>query len=205
MGKASGTPEVPYQVVFSTPSGVEVRSYGARVVAETLMRTKDPLTEGSGFRALAGYIFGGNDEKQQYAMTAPVETHATMCGDGANGGPVSQSLLSNEAVMRFTLPHNVSIDSIAKPNDKQVTVTKVNPQLFAVLRFSGGIQEGIFNAKAEELRDEIVQHMKYKIVNEIPISWRYNPPWTLSCFRRNEVAYEVVQAEDNAVAPGTRM
>ncbi|MGB1175340.1 MAG: SOUL family heme-binding protein, partial [Luminiphilus sp.] len=48
---------------------VEIRDYDPRILATTRM------TDGqnSGFRVLAGYIFGGNEKEQEIAMTAPVQ------------------------------------------------------------------------------------------------------------------------------------
>ena len=48
---------------------IEIRAYAPRVMAVTGMADDSD----SGFRVLAGYIFGGNAEEQKIAMTAPVQ------------------------------------------------------------------------------------------------------------------------------------
>lgn len=54
---------------------IEIRSYAPRIMAVTTMQGD----EDNGFGVLAGYIFGGNDEEQKIAMTAPVQQ--TMGGE----------------------------------------------------------------------------------------------------------------------------
>ena len=54
---------------------IEIRAYAPRIMAVTGMNEDSD----SGFRVLAGYIFGGNAEEQKIAMTAPVQQ--TMAGE----------------------------------------------------------------------------------------------------------------------------
>ena len=50
----------------------EVRTYGPRVVAETVVQGGWDASGNEGFRCLAGYIFGKNAKRAKIAMTAPV-------------------------------------------------------------------------------------------------------------------------------------
>lgn len=63
------TPE--YTVLYKT-SDFEVRNYPSFLVAETPMPPGSGAASGSGFQELAGYIFGGNEAKQNMEMTTPV-------------------------------------------------------------------------------------------------------------------------------------
>ena len=67
---ATAIEEPAYELVASwDDSGVEIRYYEPKVLATTKMAAG----ESSGFRVLAGYIFGGNAAEQEIAMTAPVQ------------------------------------------------------------------------------------------------------------------------------------
>ena len=69
---------------------VEIRDYDARILATTQMNEG----QNSGFRVLAGYIFGGNEREQEIAMTAPVQR--TMPG-------------KKDAEMAFVVPREYSM------------------------------------------------------------------------------------------------
>lgn len=70
--------EQPEYEVLRQASGLEVRRYPPRVVATTTVAGG----ENDGFRILAGYIFGGNGQNQEIAMTSPVVSDLTR-RDGA--------------------------------------------------------------------------------------------------------------------------
>jgi hypothetical protein len=190
-GIRSGTEQVPYKVIESR-GNFEIRSYGKRVVIETLLNNSDNLTESQGFRTLASYIFGKNDDHKRFDMTAPVEVRPNdHCATAENGAELKNQLLSGGMVMRFTLPHKVlSEQELPKPLDQRVNVTEVVPQLYAVVRFSGTWSEEVFQERAKELLDELSEMKNYQQAGAV-VSWRFDPPWTLSCFRRNEVAVPV--------------
>jgi len=66
------TESVPYTVQM-TLGEIEVRRYPPQIWAETVVEHsswKDGLNEG--FRRLAGYLFGANNESARLTMTAPV-------------------------------------------------------------------------------------------------------------------------------------
>jgi len=67
--------EPKYTVLQEFENGIEIRAYEPHLVAVTKMDG----SQNSGFRVLAGYIFGGNEKEQEIAMTAPVST--TMMAD----------------------------------------------------------------------------------------------------------------------------
>jgi len=61
---------------------------------------------GSGFRKLAGYIFGGNETATQIAMTAPVHMD------------INDTLLT----MSFVMPISFNKVNLQKPNDSGVSI-----------------------------------------------------------------------------------
>ena len=66
------TEEQPYKVVLKKDK-FEIRYYPAAIFAQVKSPAKGYRNEsGNQFRKLAGFIFGGNSESKQIAMTAPV-------------------------------------------------------------------------------------------------------------------------------------
>jgi SOUL heme-binding protein len=72
------TVEEPSYTVVDRLGGsipVEVRRYPPRLAAETVVDARGGTwkAESDAFGILAGFIFGGNRQRQEVAMTAPVE------------------------------------------------------------------------------------------------------------------------------------
>jgi hypothetical protein len=79
--------------------------------------------------------------------------------------------------------------NIPKPNNRAVTLHELPSKYFVVLRYSG------FNsmARVQEKTNEALAWTKQqslKVVGTPQLS-RYDPPWTLPMFRRNEIMVEV--------------
>ena len=70
-GPAAAAEEPPYSVVLQEGS-FEIRDYPALALAEVAAPGDRNSAAYSGFRTLAGYIFGGNARRQSIEMTAPV-------------------------------------------------------------------------------------------------------------------------------------
>jgi hypothetical protein len=57
----------------------ETRQYSPQIVAETVVDGDFDSASSTGFKRLAGYIFGGNTSRQKIAMTAPVGPRLVQC------------------------------------------------------------------------------------------------------------------------------
>ena len=88
-GIRTGTEE-PHFVVVDHLGPVEIRRYDARVAAETTVDASEMAARSTGFRRLAGYIFGANAAKASIAMTAPVAQSAASGQRIAMTAPVDQ-------------------------------------------------------------------------------------------------------------------
>ena len=64
--------ETPAYKVLQRAGNKEIRYYAPYIVAKTTVKGDMQQTQGTAFRRLAGYIFGGNEKKLKMAMTAPV-------------------------------------------------------------------------------------------------------------------------------------
>ncbi|MGU3499564.1 SOUL family heme-binding protein [Mycobacterium sp. C31M] len=161
----------------------EIRRYGPRIAAQTSVAGHDQDARSTGFRRLAGYIFGGNHRAtptlteqrgEQIAMTAPV----------------AQSFQDGSSVIRFYLPSRWSMDTLPEPDDSSITVVEVPGERYAVLSFSGDRSSAAVTAKSAELLAELEGTDGQP--DGDPVAWFYDPPWTLPFRRRNEVAVRLI-------------
>ena len=147
---------------------IEIRAYAPRIMAVTGMNEDSD----SGFRVLAGYIFGGNAEEQKIAMTAPV-----------------QQTMAGEKEMAFMMPAEYALKDLPQPEDQRVSFREAPAYTAAVIQFSGW-------ASAEKADENWQQLRRFLITRGIDITGeptlnQYNPPWTLPFMRRNEVIVPV--------------
>ena len=171
----SAIEEPTYSLVTSWESpDIEIRDYDSRILATTRM------TEGqnSGFRVLAGYIFGGNENEQEIAMTAPVQR--TMPGE-------------KEAEMAFVVPRAYSMEELPTPDDSRVEFREEPAYRAAVIRFSGWVND----KKAERYWQTLITFLEEQGIQPVgdPTLNQYNPPWTPPFMRRNEIIVAVVASE----------
>jgi hypothetical protein len=87
------------------------------------------------------------------------------------------------------MPSQYTLANIPKPNNSAVTLHELARKYFVVHRYSG------FNtvARVQEKTNEALAWAKQqslKVVGTPQLS-RYDPPWTLPMFRRNEIMLEV--------------
>jgi hypothetical protein len=156
---------------------IEIRSYAPRIMALTTMQGD----EDNGFGVLAGYIFGGNDEEQKIAMTAPV-----------------QQTMEGEREMAFMMPAEYALEDLPTPEDQRVLFREAPAYMAAVIQFSGW-------ASPEKADDNWQQLRRFLIAEGIDITGdptlnQYNPPWTLPFMRRNEIIVPVAMPAERTGA-----
>lgn len=168
----AGAIEEPAYELVDKLDTIEIRQYEASIQAVT--RLSSSRATSSGFRRLAGYIFGGNQDNSSIAMTAPVQ----------------ETLEVREPIMAFTLPAEYQLEELPVPNDKSVDIVEIPVRTMAVISFSGwatGPRVDKYLAQLEQqLHDSAIEATGYPMLNQ------YNPPWTLPFLRRNEVMIEVI-------------
>ena len=147
---------------------IEIRAYAPRVMAVTGM---DENAD-SGFRVLAGYIFGGNAEEEKIAMTAPV-----------------QQSMAGEKEMAFMMPAEYALEDLPEPEDQRVSFREAPAYTAAVIQFSGWASAEKADENWQQLRRFLIKG-GIEIVGE-PTLNQYNPPWTLPFLRRNEIIVPV--------------
>ena len=185
------TEEPPF-TVQRTIDGVEIRRYGPRLAAETVIDADEEPARNEGFRRLARYIFGGNTAKTKIAMTAPV---AQQQGEKiAMTAPVAaQRGQGDQWVIRFFMPAGHTLDSLPTPNDERVRLVEVPAETVAALRFSGLATPSVVAARSKELLATL--RTQGLTTTSDPVTWFYDPPWTIPFRRRNEVAASLGDAD----------
>jgi DNA gyrase inhibitor GyrI len=121
------------------------------------------------FGRLFRFISGRNEKKQKIAMTTPVY----MSGS------------DEKRTMAFVMPSEMSKDEVPLPSDSTVTLREMQSGRFAVLRFSGERS----STKEAEMLNRLKTWMDAKglVAVASPIYGYFDPPWTPSFLRRNEV------------------
>ena len=190
VGVRSGTEEPAYQSV-ATVGGIDIRLYGERIAAQTVVTGNSDAARNQGFRRLAGYIFGGNAQRASIAMTAPVSQAGTGGSQTiAMTAPVAQEPSGIDRwTVQFFMPAAYAMDELPVPNDPTVELVVVPAETYAVVRFSGvGSVRAVETHKAQLLAG--LAGSGWTVRGE-PVVWFYDPPWTLPPMRRNEVAVRV--------------
>ena len=194
VGVRSGTEEPAYQVL--APVGdLEIRLYGERIAAQTVVTGDSDQARNLGFRRLAGYIFGGNARRASIAMTAPVaqsggEGEAARSQTIAMTAPVAQTPSGSDGwTVQFFMPSAYTMDQLPVPNDPTVQLVVVPAETYAVVRFNGvGSVQAVETHTAELMAG--LAGSGWTARGE-PVVWFYDPPWTLPPMRRNEVAVRI--------------
>jgi len=182
-----GSTETPSYDVVDHVGQVVIRYYPTRLAAETFVDTDDvEQARQTGFKRLAGYIFGANTSQTKVAMTAPVAQSSQKIRVTA---PVSQSYVEKGWRIRFFLPCHFDLANAPTPNDNRVVLQSLPPQTYAVLRFSNSRSESALRQHIGAL-EHALSDSRWQPSGPA-VAWFYDPPWTLPFLRRNEVAIPV--------------
>lgn len=208
--------EEPAYRVVETSGRIELREYAPFVVAETVVDGELSTASNRGFRAIAGYIFGGNrsvrGDAEKIAMTAPVVVEPLPdAGAPAPARAPSERIAMTAPVtvepqgvsgvdalatgarwrVHFVMPATYTLASLPRPDDPAVVLREVPAERRAVLKFSGFAGEAALRETTAELLAWV--DGKGLVVLGAPQLARYDPPWTLPFLRRNEVTVKVAQ------------
>jgi len=193
--------EEPRYEVVAVDGQFEVRHYAPILIAETIVEGDMDAASNKGFRLIADFIFGNNqpsdtDKKSKIAMTAPV-TVEPQSSKIAMTAPVTVEPQTVETNMKtantwrinFVMPSQYTLANIPKPKNSAVSLREIPSKYFIVHKYSG------FNmmSKVQIKTDEAIAwatKRSYKIVGSPQLS-RYDPPWTLPMFKRNEIMIEI--------------
>lgn len=156
-----------------TEAQFEIRFYPSATFAKIYSQgTNYKSVASSGFRKLAGYIFGGNEQKQSIAMTAPVRMEMTDKG----------------STMSFVMPEKYQESDLPKPNDSGVHIVKSSPQYVAAISFGGYADDEKIKVKRDVLL-RLLNEKGIKVAGEYTFLG-YNAPFQFWS-RKNEVVIPI--------------
>ena len=200
IGHAMAIEEPKYDVI-QTDGSFEIRKYAPILIAETFVDGDMDEASSKGFRLIADFIFGNNqvtdsNASSKIAMTAPV-TAEPVSKKIAMTAPVTvepQSFESNMQAAKkwrihFVMPSQFTLANIPKPKNDAVTLRDIPSKFFVVHSYSGFNSLARVQAKTDEAL-EWANRKALKVLGQPQLS-RYDPPWTLPMFRRNEIMLEV--------------
>jgi len=183
MGSVFGTinEERPRYTVRSSVEGeYEIREYKPNIAIETpYIGVVSKESESTQFMKLAGYIgvrsTPQNNRNEPISMTAPV---VSIKGD------------TRGDKMQFILPSKLT-DPPMPIEGTDVSIVRRSEKIMAVATISGSWDEERFETERDLLLERLSRD---GIEIKKPMYWevyRYNPPWTIPCFKTSEVAIEL--------------
>lgn len=192
----------PKYTVLEKKDGYEIREYAPYIEARVTVSGTYREAMSSGFRILAGYIFGDNTTNQSISMTTPVTERQSesiamtapvtvrQSESIAMTAPVSETVTeNNDRVVAFVMPEEYTLNTLPTPNDKRIEIVEVQAHKSAVVRYSG------YNnpEKVVKMKARLLEYLKRDgvIVVGTPRGAGYNPPSTPPFMRRNEVLVDV--------------
>jgi hypothetical protein len=183
--------EEPKFTVIEQEASFELRQYESQLIAEALAEGSRDEASNKGFRLIADFIFGNNEgaqkESQKIAMTAPVTVEPRKI---AMTVPVTVDQSDDKSWrIQFVMPKEYTIETLPKPKNSLVKIREIPSKRYAVIVFSGLNNPEKIENNTKQLRE----WMEAKHLQAIgsPQLARYNPPWTLPPWRRNEILIEV--------------
>ena len=154
-----------YDVVFSED---EIRFYHSSLKAKVVSQRNS----NGNFYKLFQFISGNNSKGEKIAMTTPVY----MKND------------NNSNTMEFVMPATYDIETISKPNDKNVIIYESDAKYYACVRYGGYSNTGKFNMHSKKLIKKLSE-LNIKTVGDL-FYVSYNSPYKVFN-RRNEVMIEI--------------
>ena len=171
------------------------------LVAETWVDGDMDEASNKGFRLIANFIFGNNqrpdsDQAAKIAMTAPVtvEPQSTAMASAAPMTVEPQSAEAGLAAVQrwrihFVMPRAYTLASIPKPRNEAIQLREIPAKVFAVHRYSWLNTQGRVQEKIQETL-QWTQRSSLQVIGSPQLA-RYDPPWTLPMFKRNEIMVEI--------------
>lgn len=147
---------------------IEIRTYEQSIIARTSTDGNYKEASGTGFRKLAGYIFGSNKEDKKIAMTSPVW----------------MSTNSENSEMHFIMPSEYDIAELPEPVDNAVKLDSFTGGRFAAIGFGGYANDEKLEAYQKKLVEWLVAN-NYDPTGE-SFYVGYNSPFKIYT-RRNEI------------------
>lgn len=159
--------------VIKNEKEFEIRFYPPAIFATTRLSAKSYQELGSsGFRKIAGYIFGNNESSTKIAMTAPV--HMDISEKGSS--------------MSFVMPSEYTLEKLPRPVDARVELHESPAVYMAAIEFGGYASE----QKIKLYTTQLLQALTSKGIKTTgnPTYLGYNAPYEF-IGRKNEIVVAI--------------
>ena len=187
------TETIQYTIIKKAKK-VELRRYPAHIKAEVKVAGSTyQKAIYQGFGILARYIFGENLDTEKIDMTSPVQVSnpkkiemtkpVTVRGDGTFS-------------VAFIMPAKNTLETLPKPKDHRISITKFDSEVLAALRFSGIFSESKVRKAKRRLQGWLAKE-GLESVGDFIVA-RYNPPWVPWFLARNEVMIKIKDAPEQS-------
>lgn len=169
---APKTEKQKYRLVLKDKN-LEIRYYPSATFATVYSAaTNYKGLSNNGFRKLASFIFGKNEQNESISMTAPVR----------------MSMSEKGSSMSFVMPEKYGTKSLPTPKDKNIQIQKSKAEYVAVISFGGYASDEKITANRLKLEKILEQR---NIKTNGPFSYLgYNAPYEI-IGRTNEIIIPV--------------
>ena len=166
--------ETPKYQLIKKFEKFEIRDYGTVITAKTAINASFRESTYTGFRRVANYIFGGNNQEKKIAMTAPV---------------ITQMKNAQSHIVHFVMPSEYNLESLPDPNLQSVKIEEEKLGVIAAMRFGGWATEKKSNRYIQIFLNQL-KEKDIQIIGDIRVA-QYNGPTTIPPFRKNEILIPV--------------
>ncbi|MEN9757309.1 MAG: hypothetical protein RL755_1496 [Pseudomonadota bacterium] len=181
------TQEAEYKVV-EKDGCFELRDYATHILAEIMIDAPFEKAGNKAFHPLFEYISGANQLKNVLEMTAPV-SQQVVSQQIEMTAPVSQQRKEGKWAISFMMPSSYTLQTLPAPTNNAIELRQVPARRIAAITYSGFWSEKNYHHHKTKLESWVTQHA-WRVTGE-PVWARYNSPFTLLFFRRNEVLIPV--------------
>ena len=163
------------QKLIGSINNVNFETNSQYTLASVKMDGKNLNNAKGKFSVLANYIFGGNSDNKQIAMTSPVIYN-----------------MSNYATFSFIMPDNYEVSNLPSPNSKEISFKTKKNQCIASITFGGFVNNENCNENYLKLL-EVLKTNDISHSNDYMLAV-YNSPYQI-INRKNEIWIEVNKDE----------
>jgi len=157
--------------IIGSINSIDFKIYNEYTKASVNNQAYNMSSASRNFPVLANYIFGGNKDSLQMAMTSPVLYN-----------------MSSKSSFSFIMPLKFDINDLPSPNSQKIFFETVTNQCIASIKFSGFANEKKCTAKHLELLNILKKH-DIACSKDFMIAV-YQPPYQI-INRKNEIWVEV--------------
>jgi hypothetical protein len=171
--------------IIGTIDNIEFRIYNQYTKASVPISNSNMKSANGKFSILAGYIFGGNQQKKSIAMTSPVIYE-----------------MEEKSYFSFLMPESLTVQELPKPNNNSIEINDVVNQHVAVISFGGFANDNKVKKYHAQLKNKLID-LGLKVDNNHIVAV-YQPPYQF-IDRTNEIWIEISKNDLDGLLSSIKM